>query len=86
MLIAYIQAAMDRARYELLDDQPDTPYYGEIPECPGVWATGATLEECRAELQQVLEGWLILGLQHGHALPVLNGIDLNRATLPLEAA
>ena len=47
MLTSYIQAAMDRATYERLDDGT---YYGEIAECPGVWADGATLEECRRTL------------------------------------
>ena len=47
---------MKRARYELIDD-PE-PYYGEIPACKGVWATGTTLEECRQNLLSTLEGWL----------------------------
>lgn len=85
MLTEYIQAAMRHAHYELLDDQPDTPYYGEIEACPGVWASGATLEACRAELQSVLEGWLVLGMRRGHAIPVIDGVDLNQQ-LVAEAA
>ena len=57
MLTKYIQKALDRARYELLEDGK---YYGEIKLCPGVWAQGNTLEGCRAELQEVLEEWLVL--------------------------
>ncbi|MFY9976521.1 MAG: type II toxin-antitoxin system HicB family antitoxin, partial [Chromatiaceae bacterium] len=60
MLTAYIQAAMRRATYELLPD--DEGYYGEIPLLEGVFATAATLEDCREELRSVLEGWIILGL------------------------
>jgi len=30
------------------------PFYGEIPECPGVWANGKTLEECRENSRQAL--------------------------------
>ena len=45
MLIEYIEAALGRARYEIIDDEE--PYYGEIPELKGIWATGKTLEECR---------------------------------------
>ncbi|NCO74270.1 MAG: type II toxin-antitoxin system HicB family antitoxin, partial [Cyanobacteria bacterium] len=37
----------------------------------------STLEGCRDELQNTLEGWIILGLQKRHFLPILNGIDLN---------
>jgi predicted RNase H-like HicB family nuclease len=34
---------MERATYEIIDDPK--PYYGEVPELQGVWATGNTLEE-----------------------------------------
>ena len=72
MLTKYIQAAMRRARYEMIEDAK--PFYGSIPECPGVWASGRTLEECREELQSVLEDWIVLGLRLGHPLPVIDGI------------
>ena len=39
----YIEAAMSKARYEIIEDEE--PYYGEVPELEGVWATGKTLEE-----------------------------------------
>ena len=42
MLIEYVEEALRRARYELIDDKE--PYYGEAPELQGVWATGKTLE------------------------------------------
>ena len=77
MITQYVNAAMRQAHYELLDDQPGAPYYGEIPALTGVWANAATLEACRDELQSVLEGWLLLGLRRGHATPVLDGIDLS---------
>jgi predicted RNase H-like HicB family nuclease len=66
MLIEYVQAAMERARYKLLED--DT-YFGEIPECPGVWANEPTLERCRETLREVLEEWLVLKLKEGEPLP-----------------
>ncbi|MBI5280236.1 MAG: type II toxin-antitoxin system HicB family antitoxin [Candidatus Solibacter usitatus] len=72
MLTAYIQAAMRHAHYEIIDDP--RPMYGSIPECPGVWAAGATLEECREELQSVLEDWIVLGLRLGDPIPVIDGI------------
>ncbi|MGI0482650.1 type II toxin-antitoxin system HicB family antitoxin [Geminocystis sp. CENA526] len=74
MLTEYIAIAMKQATYELLEDNT---YYGEIPVCGGVWSNHSTLEGCRDELQNTLEGWIILGLQKGHFLPVLDGIDLN---------
>ncbi len=73
MLTKYISAAMNAARYEIMDDGN---YYGEIPPCPGVWASGKTLEKCREELQEVLEEWLILKLKDGDSIPVISGVDL----------
>ena len=70
MLIAYIGEAMKRARYKILED--DT-YYGWVEELPGVWAQASILEECRTELQEVIEDWLLLGLKLGHELPTLDG-------------
>ena len=74
MISEYLAAAMRRATYEIIND-PE-PYYGEIPDCPGVWAGGRTLEECRRALQETLEGWLILSLQKGLPIPTLDGIAL----------
>jgi predicted RNase H-like HicB family nuclease len=74
MIAEYLSAAMRHARYEMINDSE--PFYGEIPECPGVWATGKTLEECRENLLEGLEGWIILGLQRGHTIPVIDGIAL----------
>jgi predicted RNase H-like HicB family nuclease len=70
----YIQAAMRRAKYEIVAD--DGTYYGEIPECDGVWANSANLEECRDQLEEVLEEWLLIGISRHHSLPVIDGIDL----------
>ena len=77
MLIDYIQIAMRRAHYELMENGR---YFGSIPGCEGVWAQGKTLEACRTELQSVLEDWLLLGLQFGDPLPAMGGINLNRPT------
>jgi predicted RNase H-like HicB family nuclease len=52
-------------------------FFGSIPSCQGCWAEGATLEECRDELESTLEDWILLGVQFGHKLPVVAGIDLN---------
>lgn len=73
MLTEYIHTAMRRARYEIL---PDGTFYGEIPGFQGVYANAGTLEGCREQLQEVLEGWIVLGLRLGHSLPVVDGIDL----------
>ena len=79
MIREYIEAAMRHAHYELID-QPGEPYYGEIPVCPGVQAIGTTLEECRHDLEDALDAWIVLGLQKGHELPEIDGIRLERLT------
>jgi predicted RNase H-like HicB family nuclease len=58
VLTDYIQAALKKAKYEILPD--DGTYYGEIPELRGVWANAGTLEECRNELREVIEDWLLV--------------------------
>ena len=63
MLIEYVEEALRRARYEIIDDEE--PYYGEIEELRGVWATGKTLEECRNNLRDVIEGWILLSIKKG---------------------
>jgi len=73
MLTDYIHAAMTQAHYELLEGGT---FYGEIPGLSGVLANAATLESCREELQEVLEGWIILGLRLGHTFPAVNGVEL----------
>ena len=73
MLLEYVRAAMRDASYEL---RPDGTLYAEIQRFQGVYVNADTLEACREELQEGLEGWIVLGLRMGHALPVVEGIDL----------
>ena len=78
MLIAYINAAMARASYKTLEDGT---YFGEIPGLQGVWANATTLEDCRQELQEVLEGWLILKIRDNDPIPAIG-----RTRIQLESA
>ena len=68
MFIDYINAALEKARYEILRGEKEK-YYAEISVCKGVWANGKTLEECRRNLMSVLEGWLIIRLQRRLPIP-----------------
>jgi predicted RNase H-like HicB family nuclease len=74
MLIDYVQAALKRAHYELLEEEEG--WFATIGDFPGLWASAKTIEETRTELASPLEGWIILGLRRGDRLPVLDGIDL----------
>ena len=62
MLTQFIDLKLGQARYKLLKDGT---YFGEIAKLPGVWANANTLEECREELREVLEAWLVLKLRSG---------------------
>lgn len=56
MLEYSIQAILDKAIYEILPD--DGSFYAEIPGFQGVYANAETLEKCREQLKEVLEGWI----------------------------
>lgn len=57
ILTEHIEEALKSAHYEIIKD--DDPYYGEIDELKGVWASGKTLEVCRNNLKETLEGWIL---------------------------
>ena len=59
MIKQYIHEAMKLARYKILEDGS---YYGDIPGFRGVLANSENLEECRDELQETLEEWILLGI------------------------
>ncbi|MBI4283100.1 MAG: type II toxin-antitoxin system HicB family antitoxin [Chloroflexi bacterium] len=69
MIKEYIEAALSRAKYEIIEDEE--PYYGEVPELEGVWATGKTLEECRRNLAEIIDGWLVVRLKRRLPIPSL---------------
>ena len=74
MLTEYVEEALRRARYELIDDEE--PYYGEVPELKGVWASGKTLEECRENLKDVIEGWILVSLRKDLPVPSLGAREI----------
>jgi predicted RNase H-like HicB family nuclease len=75
MLTEYLSAAARQAVYEMLPE--DGHFYGEIPVCPGVVATGKTLEECRGELLSALEDWIFFRIHRHLSLPVIEGLELS---------
>ncbi len=74
MLSRYLDAAMRKARYEILTD--DKSFYGEIPGLDGVYANAATLETCREKLREVLEEWVLIRLRRGRHVPAVDGMTL----------
>jgi predicted RNase H-like HicB family nuclease len=74
MLSAYLQAALKSAQYEILQD--DRTYYGEIQGFDGVYANKPSLEECRQELLEVLEEWILFRVSRNLPLPTVDGLSL----------
>jgi predicted RNase H-like HicB family nuclease len=66
---------MRKADYKILEN--DEGYYGEILGFAGVYSIADTLEDCRNELAEVLEEWMIWLLLDNTDLPIVDGIDLN---------
>jgi predicted RNase H-like HicB family nuclease len=64
-LTAYIEAALELARYDKLEDGA---FAGEIPRLPGVVAFAPSLRQCEHELRSTLEDWILVGLRLGHRL------------------
>lgn len=75
ILSEYLDRAMAQAEYDKLEDGA---FSGRIPSCKGVIAFGESLKACGDELRSTLEDWLLVGLKLGHALPVMDDIDLNK--------
>ena len=66
MLSEYISQQLSKAHYKLLEDGE---YFGEIPGLQGVWSSSSNLEQCREQLREVLEEWLILKIHDGDTIP-----------------
>ena len=74
MLTSYLKAALRQAKYEILGD--DGTFFGSIPGFQGVYANAPTLEECREELEEVLEEWVLFRVSRNLALPKAESIEL----------
>ncbi len=66
MLTEYLEKRLKKAKYKILRDGS---YFGEIPGLKGVWADGNTLEDCRKELREVLEDWILLKVRNNEKIP-----------------
>ena len=73
MIREYVEKALRSARYDKLED--DT-FYGEVPRLRGVLATGRTLEECRTQLAEVVEEWVLVRVAKGLTVPTLGRIEV----------
>lgn len=74
MIQEYIQGAIKKAEYKKLEDGT---WFAEIPGFNGVWANGPSLENCRQELIDVLEEWLILKLRDRDPIPEVDDVTID---------
>ena len=79
MFQEFVNRFLEKAKYEIIEN--GKTYYGEIPKLRGIWATGKNLEECRNNLLDVLEGWVILRLQKNLPVPGLK-TEVKKINLP----
>lgn len=77
MFSEYIQAALSQAEYEPIEEGE---YCATVPGLRGVIATGETIEKCRKDLIEVLEGWIALRLRLGMAIPPIGGKTIEVST------
>lgn len=66
MINEFIEKKLKEAKYKIIKDGS---YFGEIPSVKGVWASSNNLEDCRAELKEVLEGWVLLKIHNEGKIP-----------------
>ncbi|MEM9136363.1 MAG: type II toxin-antitoxin system HicB family antitoxin [Cyanobacteria bacterium P01_F01_bin.42] len=71
MLDNYLHAAMQRAQYQIADDES---IVATIAEFENVSACGETLEACQQELMEALEERVFFHLARGLPLPTIAGI------------
>jgi predicted RNase H-like HicB family nuclease len=81
MMQAWLDAAMARAEFELIENDP--PWFGSVPDCPGAWAVGTSEADCRLELREALESWALFGLRFGDSVPIIDGVQLSASKEPV---
>jgi predicted RNase H-like HicB family nuclease len=80
MFAEYTQAALKHAEYVVLEDGT---YMATVDSLQGVIAIGDTIEECRQDLIEVIEGWVALRLRMGDTIPPVDGITIDVSTEPM---
>jgi len=73
MITKYIEQALAKARYEALEDGS---FCATVPGLRGVLAVGQGVEECRAQLAEVIEEWILVRVARGLDVPRVGGITV----------
>ena len=78
MIVDYIDRGLRRATYEKLEDGT---FVGEVDGLQGVLAHAATLESCRDQLGEVIEGWVLFRVANGMDIPEIDGVTVSATTV-----
>jgi predicted RNase H-like HicB family nuclease len=78
VIVEYIARALRNAVYDKLEDGT---FVAEVPGLQGVLATAPTLEACRDQLSEVVEGWVLFRVANGLDVPALDGITVTATTV-----
>jgi predicted RNase H-like HicB family nuclease len=73
LISSYIERALRRARYERVDGGE---FCATVPGLRGVIATGRTLEQCRKQLAEVIEEWVLVRAAQGLSVPRIGGVTV----------
>lgn len=73
MIRQYVDEALRRARYDKLEDGT---FCAEVPRLRGIVAIGDTLEECRKQLAEVVEEWVLVRVAKGLSIPPLGKVEV----------
>jgi len=82
-LSSYVEAALKLAEYER--DEAGM-IVAAVPGASGFFAQGETHEEARANLEEVVEGNVLLALQLGWEIPSIPGIDIEERDVEAHSA
>ncbi len=73
MITKYIAKALERAAYEPIEHGS---YCATVRGLRGVLATGPSVEECRQNLAEVVEEWLLVRVAKHLPIPTLGGVTI----------
>lgn len=73
MISRYLAEALRRARYVAL---PGSGYAATVRGLRGVVAHARSLEECRAQLAEVVEEWVLVRVARGLLIPRLGKVSI----------
>jgi predicted RNase H-like HicB family nuclease len=82
-LSRYVEAALQRAEYER---DENGVVITQVPGASGFFAQGDTFEEARQNLQDAIEGNVLLALQLGSSIPVIGEVTIEEQDVQAVAA